>query len=99
MSSYRNQSFFRYLVNTNSTGRGTVRIIYPYDSGAFSEVQSPWFRVGNPPYITVLASANYPYVFSGWRTDPYNTTFLSSGNPTSISWNATGNINVTAIFN
>lgn len=99
MSSYRNQSFFRYLVNVNSTGRGTVRIIYPFDSGAASQHQSPWFRVGNPPYITVLASPIYPYSFNSWRTDAYNTTFLSSNNPASIGWNATGNINVTAIFN
>ena len=98
MSSYRNQSLFRYTVNSNSSSYGNVRVIYPFDTGYVSSYTTPWFRVGQPPYITVMAQSFYPRTFQSWRTDGYNTTFLANNNPYSAGWNATNFINITAIF-
>jgi hypothetical protein len=98
MSSYRNQNMFRYTVNSNNSSFGTIRVFFPFDSLFQTSYTTPWFRVGNPPYITIQAYPIYPRVFTGWRTDPYNTTLVTTSNPTTISWNASSYINITAIF-
>ena len=98
LSSYRNQTLFRYTVNVNNSSFGSIQLTYPFTSARTASVTTPWFRVGNPPYITVQAFPFYGRSFNSWRTDGYNTTFLSGNNPANIAWNATGFINVTAIF-
>jgi hypothetical protein len=98
MSTYRNQSLFRYNINSNNSSFGNVQLLYPFVSARTSSVLTPWFRVGNPPYITVQAFAFYPRSFQGWRTGDFNTIFVNGNNPANIGWNDSGFINITAIF-
>jgi hypothetical protein len=106
MSTYRNQYMYRYNIRTYWSGTGgysgtggTVRMSYPYTVGATTTgFDTSWFYYGNPPYITITASATYPRSFNSWRTGGYNEIFLSSSPTFNLAWNSTTNLQVTALF-
>lgn len=95
-SNYRNQQFFRYTIFC-LTGRGIIRVTYPYNSGPTTGTTTPWYRVGNPPFITLQASPSYGFTFAGWQ-DGFGGTYLSFSNPWNAGWNATNNPQIFANF-
>lgn len=105
MSTYRNQSMFRYQIRTYWSGTagyggGTVRMSYPYTVAATTTTfTTSWFAYNNPPYITITAAATYPRSFNSWRTGSYNEYLLSYSLTYSPGWNATNNLIITALFN
>lgn len=96
LSSYRNQTLFRYNVYTNNSGFGNVQVNFPFTSARTASVLTPWFRVGNPPYITVTAFPFYPRSFSRWQDG--NGSILSYSQSFNVGWNATGTLDLIAIL-
>jgi hypothetical protein len=96
MSSYRNSNFFRYNVTSNNSGFGNVQLLSPFVSARTSSVLTPWFRVGNPPFITITATPFYPRRFLRWQDG--NGTILSFNQTYSVGWSDTGTLDLVAIF-
>lgn len=84
---YRNQTFFRYQIFTD-IGKGIIRVDYPVASGPSVNYTTPWFRVGNPTYITIIASPSAGFTFNGWYEYPFGP-LVGTTNPWNIPWNQT----------
>ena len=93
---YRNFQFFRYRIFTIS-GRGVVRVTYPNTSGPQTDYTTPFYRLGNPPFITIQANAQYGWTFNGWYETPGGT-FISSSNPFNLGGSQTTSAQIYALF-
>lgn len=82
---YRSNTFFKYKVVCDAA-EGLVRVTYPVSSGFTTDYTTPWFRYGNPSYITLTANAASGYTFVGWREVNESGTLISTFNP----WNIDG---------
>ena len=94
---YRSQTFFRYRVFC-TLGSGIVRVTYPLTSGPSNDYTSPWFRLGDPPYITITATPSSGYTFNGWYEGGAGGSFISSLNPYNIGGTDRTSLDIYADF-
>jgi hypothetical protein len=94
---YASQTFFRYRVYC-TLGSGIVRVTYPLTSGPSNDYTSPWFRLGDPPYITITATPSSGYTFNGWWQGSLVGSFISSLNPYNIGGTEIAGLDIFADF-